>query len=212
MFAEHAQIASACCARSTMSRAEASPSSTRMVSKKSSCAISSPISCNRAGQPRGHRVHPLRDFAQPARSMVNGIHRGHHRQENLRGADVTRRLVAPNVLLAGLEREAVAGSAGRILRDAHQSSGHVPFVCIAGREIGRVRSARTKRNAEALRAADGDIRSEFARRPQQSQREDVGGDDDQCAGVMRAVDELLVIVNRAVCRGILHERRRRQLP
>ena len=49
--------------------------------------------------------------------------------------------------------------------------------CIARGEKGRVRSAEAERNAKALRVADGDVRAEFARRSQQSERENVGGDD-----------------------------------
>ena len=54
------------------------------------------------------------------------------------------------------------------MRNADEPSRHVPFVCIARREISGVRSAESERNAEALRAADGDIGAEFARRLQQA--------------------------------------------
>ena len=96
--------------------------------------------------------------------MINGIHRGHDGEQDLRRADVTRRLVAPDVLLARLQREAISGPPVGIVRNADESSRHVAFVLIARREISRVRSAEAKRNAETLRAADGDIGAEFARR------------------------------------------------
>ena len=58
------------------------------------------------GQPGGHAtgmtVHPAGDCCQPVGAVIAGVHRGHHRQQDLGGADVRRRLVPANVLFAGL--------------------------------------------------------------------------------------------------------------
>ena len=62
------------------------------------------------GQARGQRVDARRDGAQPVGPVVHGVHAGHDRQQHLRGADVARGLVAADVLLAGLQREAVRGA------------------------------------------------------------------------------------------------------
>ena len=62
-------------------------------------------------QPLGQRirvsaVHALARCAQPIGSVVDRVHRRHHRQQHLRRADVAGRLVATDVLLAGLQRQA----------------------------------------------------------------------------------------------------------
>ena len=106
----------------------------------------------------------LGDGAQSAWAVINRIHRRDHGEEHLRCADVTGGFIAANVLFAGLKREPIAWSAGGIVRNADESSWHVPFVGITRCEIGGVRSAKTERNAEALGAADRDISAHFARR------------------------------------------------
>ncbi len=51
--------------------------------------------------------------AQAVRTVIDGVHPGHDRQQHLRRADVAGRLLAPDVLLAGLERHAVGHLAVR---------------------------------------------------------------------------------------------------
>jgi hypothetical protein len=57
-------------------------------------------------QPHGLAVDALGDRLQPLRPVEHRIHRRHHRQERLRGADVRRGLLPPDVLLARLQRSA----------------------------------------------------------------------------------------------------------
>ncbi len=102
--------------------------------------------------------------AQALRSMINRIHRGDDSEQDLRRADVTRGFVAPDVLLARLQREPVSRTSVGIMRNADEPARHVPFVLIARREISGVRSAKAERNAETLRGADRNIGPEFARR------------------------------------------------
>ncbi len=47
-------------------------------------------------------VHPFSDRGQAVRTVVNGIHRRHHRRQHLCRADVAGRLLPPDVLLPGL--------------------------------------------------------------------------------------------------------------
>src|SRR6266568_4765246 len=68
------------------------------------------------------------------------------------------------------------------------------------------RSTVTKRHAETLRAADGNVRTEFARRLDEREREQIRRDRDHCAGGVGFLGEAGVIVNRAERIGILHER------
>src|ERR671936_2677129 len=85
------------------------------------------------------------------------------------------------------------------------------FVLVARCEICRVWSAESDRNAKTLTAADGYVGVEFPRRFQECQRENVGGDDHERTGRVRLPDQFGVIVNRAVSRGILHERAKNRI-
>ena len=151
-------------------------------------------------------MNTLGDRAQSVRSVINRIHRRDDGEKNLGRADVARRFVATDVLLARLQREAISRAAFGIVGNAHEPARHVAFVLIARREICRVRSAESEWNAETLRVSDGDVGAEFARRFQQCERKNIRRDNDQRAGVMRLPDEFGVIVNRAIGRGILDER------
>ena len=100
-----------------------------------------------------------RDSAQAAGTVVDGVHGGHDGQQHLGGADVRGRLLAPDVLLAGLQGESVGGCAGGILRDADEAPGKLPLEARADGHVPGVRTAEAHRHPEALRRADGDVRS-----------------------------------------------------
>ena len=63
----------------------------------------------------GVAVHAACDGGQPLGAVVAGVHGRHDRQEHLRGADVGGRLVAADVLFAGLQGEAVGVGAISVL-------------------------------------------------------------------------------------------------
>ena len=69
----------------------------------------------------------LGDRPEPLGAVVDGVHRGDHGQQHLGGADVGGRLVAADVLLAGLQREAVRRAALGVDRDPDQAAGQVPL-------------------------------------------------------------------------------------
>ena len=101
---------------------------------------------------------------QPLRAVVDGVHRGHHREQHLRGADVARGLLAPDVLLAGLQRQPEGRAALGVLRHADEAPGHVALVLVLHREEGGVRTAVAQRHAEALRRAERDVGAHLAGR------------------------------------------------
>ena len=68
-------------------------------------------------------VHPTRDPGQPIGAVVAGVHRGDHRQQHLRGADIAGGLVPADVLLAGLQRQPVGRGAVGIQRHPDQPAG-----------------------------------------------------------------------------------------
>jgi len=111
------------------------------------------------------------------------------------GADVARRLVAADVLLAGLDREPVRRLAVHVLRHADESPRKLAGVLVAGGEIGGVRTAVAHGNPEALARADRDVGTEFAGWCDLRQSEKVGSHHDQgarracgCNGVARIDD------------------------
>src|SRR5438046_3613905 len=138
--------------------------------------------------------------------MVDGIHRGHDREKNLRGANITRGLVAADVLLAGLQCQPVDRTSFYIVGNSDKPSGHVPLVFIARGKVGCVRTAESKRNAETLGAADDDIDIKFPGWPQEGEGENVRGDDNERSRGMRLLDKIRVIMDRAVCCRVLQQR------
>jgi hypothetical protein len=85
------------------------------------------------------------------------------------------------VLFAGLQRHAQRLVAAAVDRDADDAAGDRTLVLVPGGEKGRVRTAETERDAEALRRAESDVGSHFPRRAQQDQRHQVRGDGDDAA-------------------------------
>ena len=183
-----AQIDPPCAAaRHECAAAGAGRRRTRRVSKKGAVptVVAEPAQAGR--EQRGQHVHALGDRAQPVGAVVDGIHGGHDGQQHLGGADVAGGLLAADVLLAGLQREAIGRAALGVVGDADHAAGHVALERVARGEEGGVRSAVAQRHAEALRDADGDVGAELARRREQRRGQQVGRHDDQRAGGMRAL-------------------------
>ena len=56
-------------------------------------------------------MNALGDRAQSFWAVINRIHRGNDSEKNLSRADVARRFIAPDMLLARLQREAIGRTA-----------------------------------------------------------------------------------------------------
>ena len=138
---------------------------------------------------RREAVHALGDRAQPGRAVVRRVQPGDHREQHLGGADVARRLLAADVLLARLQREPVRGTAFRVDRHTDQPAGQRALELVARREVRRVRAAEAERHAEALRGADHHVGAHLPRRHEQREREQVGRDGDERARVVRLLDQ-----------------------
>src|SRR4051812_357122 len=108
-----------------------------------------------------------RDSRQALWAVIDRVHARDYRQQHLRSADIAGRLLAPDVLLAGLERHSQRRFAVRIARHADDASGNLPLDLVAGREVRGVRPAVAEWHAEALGVADDNVRSPLARRSQQ---------------------------------------------
>ncbi len=140
------------------------------------------------GEEAGVAVGAPGDGPQPVGTVVDGVHAGHDGQEHLRGADVAGGLLAADVLLAGLEREAVGAVAVGVDGDAHEAAGQTAREPLAHGHVAGVRSAEAHRHAEALRGADDDVGAQLAGRGDQGEGEQVGGDGDEGAEPVGLLD------------------------
>src|SRR5690349_24161763 len=93
-----------------------------------------------------------RDPVQPLRTMPHRVHARDHGEEHLRGADVARRLLAPDVLLARLERHAKRRPAVRVARHTDDATREQALEFVACREECRVRTTEAHRHTKTLRA------------------------------------------------------------
>ncbi len=159
----------------------------------------------RLGERYGVPVGALRDRAQPVGAVVDGVHRGRHGEEHLRGADVRGRLVTADVLLAGLQREPVRGTPLGVDRDAHEATGQVALDPGADRHVAGVRAAVEQRNTEPLRGADDDVGAHRAGRLQDGEGEQVRGHHGHPATFVHLVDERTRVRDVAGGTGVLHE-------
>ena len=146
------------------------------------------------GQFAREAVHPSCDPLEAGRAVVHAVHRRHRGQQRLRRADVRRGLVAPDVLLAGLQRHPEGAVALRVDRDADDAAWRLPDVLVARGEERRVRAAVAHRDAEALGAADDNVRAHLPGRGGQDQRQEIGGDGHERAGSMSACDDAAQVV------------------
>ena len=150
-------------------------------------------------------VHASRDLPQAVRAVVDRVHRGHDGQQHLRGADVARRLVAADVLLAGLQRQPEGRPALGVLRDAHDPPRQVPLVLLLRGEEGGVRPAVAHRHAEALGRAERHVRAELARRAEEGEGEEVRRHHEKGPGRVGALGEAGEVAHDAVRGRVLHQ-------
>ncbi len=134
-------------------------------------------------------VHALGDRPQAVRAVVDRVHARHHGQQDLRGADVAGRLLPADVLLPGLQREPVRGGAVGVPGHPDQPARQRPLESRPYRQVAGVRAAEPERHPEPLGGAGGDVGADLPRRPQQRQREQVGGDGDQRAFRVGGLDQ-----------------------
>src|SRR4051812_13339980 len=95
--------------------------------------------------------------------MVDRVHRCDNGEKNLRSADITGRFITPDVLLAGLHRQAITRMPRCIVGDAYETTSHVAFISVPRREISGMRPAESEGNPKALRAAYGNVGTKFPR-------------------------------------------------
>ena len=107
------------------------------------------------------------------------MHREGQRAQAGIGADVGRRLLATDVLLARGQREHEAALAVGIDGLADETPRHLAHILVAGREQADIRTAEAEPVADRLALADHDVGAHLARWHQQPQRHDFRHDHDQ---------------------------------
>ena len=137
--------------------------------------------------------------------MPGGVRGRDQRGQHLRRADVAGGAVPPDVLLAGLEGEAEADPPGGVPGDAHHPSGGPAGMRGRGGEEGGVGSAAAHGHSEALGRADRDVGAERARRIEQGQRQQVGGDHRSGPGLLGLLDEGPPFADPAPSVGVLDD-------
>ncbi|MGX1371530.1 hypothetical protein RKD19_006889 [Streptomyces canus] len=160
-------------------------------------------------QPRGEDVRvpvrPPRDALEPVGPVVDGVHPGHDREQHLRGADVAGRLLPADVLLTSLQSEPVGLVAVGVHGHAHEPPGQAPGELLLDGHVAGVRAAEAHRHTEPLRGPDRDVRPELTRRPQQGQREQIGGHGHERAELVSLVDERLDVPYDTGGAGVLDQ-------
>ena len=143
------------------------------------------------------------DFTQAFWAMINGIHRGHHGQKHLSGADVARRLIAADVLLAGLESEAQSGIAGSVLRNTHETARETALVFIARSKECGMGSTESRSDTKPLARSNHDIRTAFAGRLEKGDGQEIRSHNGQRAGGVSARGDFFEITDGSVRAGVL---------
>ena len=146
------------------------------------------------GQSRRHRtgvaVHPAGDGGQTLGAVVARVHGGHHRQQDLGGADVGGSLVPADVLFAGLQRQAVGRRTVGVHRHPDQPSRQLPGMAGVHGEISGVRTAEPHRHAEALSGTERHVGADLTGRGDQGAGQQVGADGDQGAALVGLFHQL----------------------
>ena len=141
------------------------------MSKNASWTTSTPAASEGGRQASGLAVHSLGDVLQAFGAVVHGVHRRDDGEEHLRGADVRGRLLPADVLLAGLQGEAVGRTSGGVDRHADEAARHRAAELVAGGEEPGVGTAVAERHAEALRRSDAHVGALLARRGEERARQ-----------------------------------------
>lgn len=127
--------------------------------------------------------------------MVDGVHAGHDGEQHLSGTDVAGGLLAPDVLLTGLQRQAVRLVAVGVDGDAHEAAGQAARELLADGHVVGVGTAEAHGDTEALRRTDGDVGAELTGRGQQREGEQIGGDRDDGAQLVGLLDDGLDVAD-----------------
>ena len=166
------------------STASASIASTVIVSNHVPWRSESPPAASAAAVTEVNRWTRSAMRREAVGSVPRGVEPGDVGEQHLGGADVGRRLLAADVLLARLQGEPQRRSPGGVGAHAHDPPGQGAGGAVVGGDERGVRSAEAHRDPEALGRSDGDVGTDLAGRYAEHAGEEVSGDHhDAAAGV-----------------------------
>ena len=157
------------------------------------------------GQFQGVKMNVFGDLAESLGPVIDGVHRGDHGQQDLGGADVARRLLSADVLLAGLEGETIGWLSISVARDADEASRQAALELIADGQIPRMGTTIAHRNSKALGRTNSHVGSEFTRGREQDERQRVGGHNGKASRGMNRRDGRGRVGNRSIGGWILED-------
>ncbi len=145
----------------------------------------------------GPSAQELAELDEPPLAEPGQVDHSSEGVQRLRGADVVGRLLAADVLLAGLEREHEPAPAVGVHRLARDPSRHPPKVLGRGAEEPERRAAEVEPSPERLALADRHVDPALARRAQDSERRRVDRCDGQRPGLLGGRGEQLEVLDSA---------------
>ena len=129
--------------------------------------------------------------------MIDRVHAGYHRGQNLRRADVGGGFFAANVLLAGLQSQTIGRVAMGVHTDTHQTAWHRALVVIAAGQVSGVWAAGAHGHTEALRGAHHNVGVHFTGWREQCQCQQIGGHNEGCLSSVSFCNDIFQIVRHA---------------
>ena len=158
------------------------------------------------GQVLGPAVHVLGDGHQALGTVVDRVEGRDDRQQGLRGADIRGGLLPANVLLAGLQGQAVGLTALGVPGDADDASRQLAPQRLGDGHEARVGASEEQGHPQALRGTDGDVRADGARLGQQRQGQRVGIDCHQAAAGVDGRDGTGEVLDESAAGGVGEDR------
>ncbi|MNQ45934.1 hypothetical protein D3C85_597330 [compost metagenome] len=158
------------------------------------------------GKDAGQPMNPLGNSLEPFGAVVDRIETGDIGQQHLGRADVGVGLLPANVLLAGLQGHAQGGVAPRIFRNTDDPPGNRALVFIAAGKKCCMRPAVAHGHAKSLGRAEHHIGTQFTRRGQQQQAQQIRGDTGQGLLRVQVIDQWPQVVDFTVGVGVLQQR------
>ena len=153
------------------------------------------------GQLVGGEGHVL----QPLGALVHGVEGAEQGGEHLGGADVGGSLLAADVLLAGLQGQAVGGLAVLIHREADEAAGQLALQRIGAGHVGGGGATVAHGDTEALGGAHAHIGAEGTGFLEHGEGQQVGRHAAEHLGVVALGKEVCIILHGAGVIRVLHE-------
>ena len=146
------------------------------------------------------------DALQSFRTVVHGVHAGHHGEQCLGRADVAGGFVAADVLFPRLQRHAQTLFAATVLAHTDDAARQQTLVFLRGAEERGVRPTVAQGYSESLTVAHHHIGTPFTRRGQQHQGQEVCTDSCADTSRFRFASDAAIVVHAAIDGRVLQRK------